>query len=193
MAPHLTAKQRRFVQEYLQDLNATQAAIRAGYSAKTANKMVGRLLVNVGIQQAIQAAMDRRATRLELSTDRVLQEIARLAFVDVRRFYEADGRLKALDTLDDDTAAALAGLEVVEEVGREGDGTRVVLGLNKKVKTWNKVAALELAGKHLKLFVERKELTGKDGAALLEPSLLAALTQAEHARNGHRDRGTTDA
>ena len=71
MTKKLTHKQERFVQEYLIDLNATQAAIRAGYSKKTANNQVGVLLVNVGIQSAIQVAMEERSKRAEINSDDV--------------------------------------------------------------------------------------------------------------------------
>ena len=74
----LTEKQRRFVDEYLIDLNATQAAIRAGYSAKTANEQGARLLANVSIQQAISEKMAERSKRTGVNQDRVVQELAKI-------------------------------------------------------------------------------------------------------------------
>ncbi|WP_213431657.1 terminase small subunit, partial [Paenibacillus dendritiformis] len=74
----LTAKQKAFVQEYLIDLNATQAAIRAGYSAKTARKIGAENLTKPDIQKAIQEAMERREKRTEITQDRVLQELAKI-------------------------------------------------------------------------------------------------------------------
>ena len=82
------------VAEYLIDLNATRAAEMAGYSPKTAYSQGQRLLKNVEVQRAIQAAMDKRADKLEITADRVLQEIAKLAFLDPRKFFEDDGSLK---------------------------------------------------------------------------------------------------
>ena len=76
----LTKKQQLFVEEYLKDLNATQAAIRAGYSAKTAYAIAEKLLRKAEIKQAIQEAMKARSDRTEITQDRVLQELARLAF-----------------------------------------------------------------------------------------------------------------
>ena len=73
----LTPKQQRFVEEYLVDLNATQAAIRAGYSAKTVNQQGPRLLVNVGVQAAIQAAQQERSVRVQCTQDSVLEGIIR--------------------------------------------------------------------------------------------------------------------
>jgi phage terminase small subunit len=76
----LNEKQKRFVKEYLVDLNATQAAIRAGYSKKTAGSQGQRLLKNVEIQTAIQASATRRAQRTEITADRVVEELATVAF-----------------------------------------------------------------------------------------------------------------
>ena len=72
---HLTLKQKRFVQEYLVDLNATQAAIRSGYSKKTANQQGPRLLVNVGIQGAIQKAQKSISERNEITVDKLLADL----------------------------------------------------------------------------------------------------------------------
>ena len=77
MARPLSPKQELFVKEYLVDLNATQAAIRAGYSAKTANAAAGRLLVNVSVAAAIQAAKAERMERIEIKADDVLKGIVR--------------------------------------------------------------------------------------------------------------------
>lgn len=116
----LTPKQERFVAEYLIDLNATQAAIRTGYSAKTAASQGARLLKQGGVARAVQAAQQARAVRTEITQDRVLQELARIAFFDIRRLYRADGSMKDPCELDADTAAALASIEVKEELERGG-------------------------------------------------------------------------
>ncbi|WP_312588187.1 terminase small subunit [Comamonas terrigena] len=116
----LTPKQERFVAEYLIDLNATQAAIRTGYSAKTAASQGARLLKQGGVARAVQAAQQARAMRTEITQDRVLQELARIAFFDIRRLYRADGSMKDPCELDADTAAALASIEVKEELERGG-------------------------------------------------------------------------
>lgn len=116
----LTSKQERFVAEYLIDLNATQAAIRTGYSAKTAASQGARLLKQGGVARAVQAAQQARAVRTEITQDRVLQELARIAFFDIRRLYRADGSMKDPCELDADTAAALASIEVKEELERGG-------------------------------------------------------------------------
>ena len=144
----LTPKQKRFVDEYLIDLNATQAAIRAGYSPKTANEQGARLLANVSIAQTIQKAMQDREQRTEITQDRVLQEYARLAFYDPRKLFQPDGTPKPIEALDDDTAAALAGLEVREEFEGAGEN-RTFVGYTKKYKLANKLGALDSLAKHL--------------------------------------------
>lgn len=144
----LTPKQRRFVDEYLIDLNATQAAIRAGYSPKTANEQGARLLANVSIAKAIQEARDKQQERTEITQDRVLLEYARIAFFDPRKLFRSDGSPKPVEELDTDTAAALAGLEVREEFEGAGEN-RTFVGYTKKYKLANKLGALDSLAKHL--------------------------------------------
>ena len=144
----LTPKQKRFVDEYLIDLNATQAAIRAGYSPKTANEQGARLLANVSIAQTIQKAMQDREQRTEITQDRVLLEYARIAFFDPRKLFRSDGSPKPIEELDTDTAVALAGLEVREEFEGAGEN-RAFVGYTKKYKLANKLGALDSLAKHL--------------------------------------------
>src|SRR4029077_21128262 len=92
----LAPKQQRFVDEYLIDLNATQACIRAGYSAKMAGKIGWQMLGKTRIADAIQAARDRRAARTDITQDRVLREFAKIGFADVRNLFTDTGALKAI-------------------------------------------------------------------------------------------------
>jgi len=156
-------KHERFAAEYVIDLNATQAAIRTGYSEKTAGQIGFELLKKPEIQEAISAAMKARSERTEITADRVLKEIARLAFLDIRKAFNADGSLKPIHELDDDTAAAIAGLEVSEIRGE--DGVSTVL---KKIRLSDKRASLELAGRHLQMWNDKLALMNKDGSPLLE-------------------------
>jgi phage terminase small subunit len=153
----LTPKQALFVREYLIDLNATRAAIAAGYSQKTAEAAASRLLRNVKVRAEIDKQIAERSERLEISADRVLQELARLAFLDPRRFFDADGIARPITALDDDTARALAGMDVEELFEGRGDDRRQI-GVVRKYKLADKKAALELLGKHLGLFVERLQI-----------------------------------
>jgi phage terminase small subunit len=155
----LNLRQQRFVAEYLTDFNATQAAIRSGYSAHTASSQGERLLRNVEVAAAIGQAAKKTATKLELTRDRVLQETARIAFFDARKLFRDDGSPKSLHELDDDTAAAISGLDVLEEFeNREGERTQV--GVIKKYRIADKNNALERAAKLLALFGDHnKQLT----------------------------------
>lgn len=146
----LTPKQALFVLEYLVDFNATQAAIRAGYSKKTAGSQGQRLLKNVEIARQIEKAQAGRADRLEITVDRVALEMARLAFAsiaEVAEFGSSGVKLKESSDLSDDALAAVS--EIIE--GKEGD---------LRVKMHPKAMALELLGKHLGMFKENINITG---------------------------------
>lgn len=149
----LTPKQARFVAEYLVDLNATQAAIRAGYRQKTAAEIGRQNLRKLDISIAIQSAMDKRSAATGIEADRVLREIARLAFFDIRKLFNDDGTPKQVNELDEDTAAVISGIDVMS-VGNADVGAGQVL----KIRLADKLKALEQAGRHLKLFVDRVEV-----------------------------------
>jgi phage terminase small subunit len=164
----LTPFQQQFALEYVKDFNATRAyqACKPHVSAKTAGVEGHRLLKNPSVQAEAQAARERIANRLELTAERTIQEIARLAYFDPRKLFKSDGTPKAVDELDDDTAAALAGIEVVEEF--EGSGKdRVFVGYTKKYRVADKNAALEKAAKILGLFKKDNEQAGNALASAL--------------------------
>ena len=148
--PALTPKHERFVAEYLVDLNAAQAAIRAGYSPKTAKEQGARLLTNANIQIAVQERRKEHQANTGLTVERVLTEAMRLAFFDIRKLTDAEGNPIPINQLDDDTAAAIQGLELATERmrGDEGGAETVV----RKYKVADKNAALERLFKHLGLF-----------------------------------------
>lgn len=154
----LTPKQQLFVSEYLVDLNATQAAIRAGYSAKTADQQGSRLLTNVKVQEAIQAARNDRASRLQVTADRVLEEYAKLAFFDPRRLYDNKGQPIDLRALDDDTAAAIIGVEIAEEFAGDEEELRSIV--IKKYRLADKVRALDSIARHLGMFQDKLQIGG---------------------------------
>ena len=103
MARKLTDKQQRFVDEYLIDLNATQAAIRAGYSVKTANEQGSQNLAKLSIQQAIAERMAERSRRTGVNQDRVVLELAKIAFVKMTDIVDSEGNIKK-DAAEDDLA-----------------------------------------------------------------------------------------
>lgn len=164
----LTPKQQRFVDEYLIDLNATQAAIRAGYSEKTAQAQGSRLLSNVMVAEAIAAAQVTRSERTRIDADWVLERLAAEATADVLDIYTEDGALKPLSEWPLIWRQGLvAGLESDEEYEDEVvDGEkvgRIVSGRLAKVKLSDRIKRIELIGKHINVqaFSERKELTGR--------------------------------
>ena len=175
----LTPKQERFCEEYLIDLNATQAAIRAGYSEKNAGKIGFQLIEKTRIQAALKEAQAALSQRTQITQDRVLREYAKLGFFDPRKLFNGDGSPVPIQDLDDDTAAAIAGLDVLEVY--EGTGAdRVFTGYIKKYKIANKIGALDSMAKHLGLFIDRQEITGPDGGPLqMQVSRIAGMTETE--------------
>lgn len=153
----LTPKQAEFCQQYLIDLNGTQAAIRAGYSAHTANEQAARLLAKVSVGSHIRSLMEERSKRTQITQDRVLQELARVAFSDLRRAFREDGTLKLPHEMDDDTAAALAGIDTnAVNVGGADDPTTLT---TRKIKVFGKTEALTLAMRHLGMLNDKLEVT----------------------------------
>ncbi len=146
--PALNAKHLRFVDEYIVDLNATQAAIRAGYSPKTAKQQGHRLLTYVDVQRAIEAKRKEVAGDLGITRERVLKEMAKLAFSDLRQLYNEDGSLKHPHEWPEGAAGAISGMELVEEFGDGPDGKKLI-GYTKKLKLWDKGKQLENLLKHL--------------------------------------------
>lgn len=181
----LTTKQERFVEEYIVDWNATRAATAAGYSEKTAYRSGSDLLQNPRVQEALAAALKAQQKRTQITADRVLQEVARVAFFDIRKIFNEDGTLKRVHELDDDTAAAIAAVDALE-VG--GDGKLMIA---KKVKAVDKGGALDKLMRHFGMYAADKvEHTGKDGAPLFQNMSDAELDariarlQREHGETG---------
>ena len=149
----LTAKQARFVEEYLIDLNATQAAKRSGYSPKTAGSVGFENLQKPEIAEAISAAQAARSARTGIIQDRVLAELAKIAFSDLRKVLGAGGGILDPQAWDDDTAGAISSLEVVTRLDgtTDDEGNRIPEHVH-KIKAWDKLSALEKLGKHLGMF-----------------------------------------
>lgn len=153
----LTPKQEAFIREYLVDLNATAAYKRAGYAAANDHVAAANahaLMRKHEISSAIEAALNERNGRVEVTADRVLLELARVAFSDPRKLYRADGTLRPPSEWDDETAAAIAGVETDETVLQIADGERLTTRTH-KVKRWNKVLALDKLAKHVGLYPEK--------------------------------------
>lgn len=145
----MTKKQKRFVEEYLIDLNATQAAIRAGYSPHTAKDIGCENLAKPNIAAAISQAMAERSRRTGINQDRVLQELARIGFAKITDVVDPDTAKIRPDASDDD----LACIQSIKIKPNE-------FGIEREVKLYDKKSALVDLGKHLGLFKDKMELTG---------------------------------
>lgn len=162
----LTTKQQRFVEEYLIDLNATQAAIRAGYSAKTASSQGERLLRNVEVGAAIAAALAARSERTKINADWVLKRLTAEAEADLADLYDDNGNLLPVKQWPLIWRQGLvAGVETVREKGKDGDNDSFV----DKVKLSDRIKRIDLLGKHIDVqaFRERVEVDVTDDAAKL--------------------------
>jgi phage terminase small subunit len=146
--PGLNPKQRRFAAEYAKDQNATQAAIRAGYSKKSAGKIGERL----SKKAEIRALWEKRLEQVGMSANEVLTALEYIGDADPRQMFGEDGKLLHPKDMPERLRKAISSIEVNKGVI--------------KVRFWSKTEALNLAGKTHKLFVERREVTGKDGADL---------------------------
>lgn len=146
----LTEKQQRFVDEYLIDLNATQATIRAGYSVKTANEQGSQNLAKLSIQQAIAEQMAERSKRTGINQDRVVLELAKIALVKMTDIVDNQGRIKSDASPDD-----LACIESVKYKESESDTGSSV---EREVKIASKLKALELLGKHLGMWNDKLDV-----------------------------------
>lgn len=156
-------KQRRFIEEFLKDRNATKAAERAGYSKKTARNQGSRLLAKDDIWSAIQKKLEAQLQRVSVDADAVLLELARIAQCDISKAFNEDGSLKPLHDIPVDVRRAIAGVETVEVLGsggddgEEGEGKRALVQ-TKKLKFWNKNEALQTLARHFKLLTDRVEI-----------------------------------
>ncbi len=155
----LTAKQLRFIEEYQVDLNATQAAIRSGYSRRRAGEIGYQLLQKTTVQQAIAVKRKELSQQLGLKSEQIVRQAACIAFSDLRKLFDESGALKHIEEVDKDTASAIASIEVVEARGMPADGTHVPR-YTKRVRFWDKNAALEKLMKYLGLFKEDNKQKG---------------------------------
>lgn len=155
----MTPKQQRFVEEYLVDLNATEAAKRAGYSKKTARSVGHENLTKPDIAAAIDAAQRERSESTGITAERVLEELGRLGFADLRGAFDDRGNLRRPEDWPDALAAAVSSVEVVTRSLGESEVEYV-----HKLKLWDKNSALEKIAKHLGMFIERHQHTSPDGS-----------------------------
>jgi phage terminase small subunit len=155
----LSEQQQRFVQEYLVDLNATKAAIRAGYSAKTAQEQSSRLLSNVMVAEAVAALKAKRSEETGINAAWLLKRLAEEATADVSDLYSEDGRIKPVK---DWPLIWRQGLVAGLEVETIGEG----VGHLTKVKLSDRIKRLELIGRHIDVQAFKDKVEHSGGIAI---------------------------
>ncbi|WP_128931929.1 terminase small subunit [Bradyrhizobium zhanjiangense] len=163
----LTAKQQRFVESYLLDLNATQAAIRAGYSKGTADKQGPRLLAHPDVIAAIDAAKLARSERTQVDADYLLRRLFEEAEADLADLYDENNNLKPIEEWPEIWRQGLvAGVEIDALYEGSGEDRRQV-GHVKKIRLSDRLRRLELIGKHVGVnaFQDQVAMSGVEGLA----------------------------
>lgn len=157
----MTDAQKRFCDEYLIDLNATRAYKVAYPNCKkdeTASAAGSRMLGNVKVQEYIQEQQREREKRTKVTQDMIVNELAKIAFLDISNLYNENGGLKNIQDIDENTRRAISSLETFEEFEGYGED-REKVGDTKKVKLIDKTKALELLGKHLGMFKDKIDIS----------------------------------
>nr|WP_243122662.1 terminase small subunit [Clostridium sp. KNHs216] len=157
----MTAKQKKFCEEYLIDLNATQAAIRAGYSPNSAGAIGGENLEKPEIRARIDTALAEQSKRTGVTADRVVRELAKVAFVNAEDVINFDSATIKSGSCRDDTAA-IASVKVKTIPTSDGEG------VEREIKLADKLKALELLGRRLGLFTDNVNLNGDVGVTIVD-------------------------
>jgi phage terminase small subunit len=160
-------REKVFAREYVIDLNATRAAITAGYSEKGAGVAGIRLLGNARVKSLVAKLTKDKFGKLDISGKRILQELAYVAFLDPRKLFTPEGELRPITELDEDTARAIAALDHEKLFEHFGKGQAKHVGNTVKVKVADKIRALQLLGQYHKLFTEKVEVTASEDLAAL--------------------------
>jgi phage terminase small subunit len=186
MENRITAKQEKFIDEYLVDLNATRA-YKAVYknikSDQVAAQAGSRLLRNVKVAGYLRERRHDREKRTEISQDRTLKELARIAFFDIRKLFDENNRLKDMAELDEDTAAAVISIDSEDIKGPGGK----IIGKLRKVRLANKLQALEALGRHLGLFEkDNKQKSATEGEVKALSSIERAARIVELVRRAKK-------
>ncbi|WP_428067379.1 terminase small subunit [Chryseobacterium gambrini] len=142
----LTDKQERFCREYIIDLNATQAAIRAGYSKKVAGSIGFENLKKPEIEKYILSLREKKSAELDFSFERLANELAKVAFGDVKNYFDGNGRLIDINELESAVSASIKGVTVQQEKIKTM-GEVIIESSVKKVESYDKLKAIELLGK----------------------------------------------
>lgn len=149
----MTKKQKRFVEEYLIDLNATQAAIRAGYSPETAYSIGSENLKKPEIRACIEKAMAERSKRTGINQDRIIIELAKIGLLNPKDLVDFDEATVKEEAAEEDLAA-IASVRVKRFPTKDGEG------IEREIKMHDKTKALELLGRHFGMFKDKVEVSG---------------------------------
>ena len=169
MAKKMTEKQKRFCDEYLIDLNATQAAIRAGYKKQYANKFVYKILNNPNVKEYLEKRMKDREERTEITQDDVVREIAAIAFSNPSDFFKVIDRpitAGGIPVRDEDgNIKTYKDVEFINTDNLSEANKKAIAGIKQgsnglEVKLNDKLKALELLGRHLGMFKDKVEIKG---------------------------------
>lgn len=148
----LNEKQKRFVEEYLIDMNGARAARAAGYSESAARETASRLLKTPEVAEAVRKARASLSERTEITQDWVLQRWAAIADVDKRAFFDDAGRLRPVSEWTREMALAVDGLDVTETEGE------IAVKVS-KLKLSSSKAALDSIARHLGMFKDKVEVS----------------------------------
>lgn len=157
----LTAKQSLFVNGVLAGLSQKDAAIAAGFSAKSADAQAAVIVKIPKVKAAIDEALRRRSERVEVKADDILRELARVGMSDIGEAFDENGMMRPLSEMPVGVRRAISSVEV-EDIFEGRGAERVRVGTLTKVKFWDKTRGLEMLGKNLKLFTEVHEVKVTD-------------------------------
>lgn len=158
----LTDKQKRFCEEYLIDLNATQAAIRSGYSEKTAHSIGAENLIKPEIQTYISELQKSKSDELNINQNMVLKELMKVAFGDVKNYFDERGRLIDINELENEVSGSIKSVTVQQEK-LISDGRTTIESSIKKIESYDKLKALEIINKMLGFYVAEKHQHQHEG------------------------------
>ena len=148
----LSPKQKRFCQEYMKDLNGTQAAIRAGYSKKTAKEIAAQNLSKLNIQEFIQKLQDKIKERNNITVDKLISELVNIYDINPADIYDKKGNLKPIQDLPENITRAIREIEVVERYS--GKSIQIQ---TRKIKFHNKLEAIEKLARHIGFYEKDNE------------------------------------
>lgn len=148
-------KHEKFAQEYVVDFNGAQAAIRAGYAKRSARVTASRMLSKANIMSRVKELTAREVAKVEMNPDRIVKELSILGTVDISQAFDEEGNLRPIHDIPESVRRAIAGFEVVEEIGPDGHPTGT---FTKKLKFWDKNTSLLGLAKVFKMLVDRSEV-----------------------------------